>query len=64
MKNLKNAPTVNLNFELVIKELVGVYNENTQDLIHKIADNQGELLKGCTSLEDLNANVQAFINQQ
>ena len=61
MKNLIPAPTVTVNTNTVIANLIGEYNKGTQYIIHAIAKNESALLKGCYSLEDYTANVETFI---
>lgn len=58
---MRKAPLVNLNTQSLIKELVGEYSESNQDLIHLIAENEQELLKGCSTMADYSENMKKFI---
>lgn len=61
MKVLKKAPIVNLNTDVLIKELVGEYNEKTQDVIHAIAKSETEILIGCNTLIEYKERMSKFI---
>lgn len=59
---MKKAPIVNLNTNALIKELVGEYNDENQELIHLIAKNESELMKGCNTVADYSINMKSLIN--
>ena len=61
METLPKAPTVNLNTSALIRELVGEYNADTFELIHEIAEKQGELIEGCRNMAEYKANIEAYI---
>jgi hypothetical protein len=61
MSRLPKAPVVNLNTDALIAELIGEYNENTFELIHEIAEKQGEIIEGCSNMAEYKANIEAFI---
>ena len=62
MKATRPRPVVTLPLNESIQKLVGDYNLETQDLIWEIADNQRQLVVGCECQEDLDSNVQKFID--
>ena len=55
------APMVKINTANIIAELIGDYSEETQKIIHAIAENETELLKGCYDLEHYTAKIERFI---
>ena len=63
MKATKRAPIVKLNTNTLIKELVGEWNHENQDIIITIAKNESALIRGCNNMAEYKANIQAFIGE-
>ena len=59
---LRKAPIVNLNTNALIKELVGGYNATNESMIHKIAENEKNLMSGCSTMADYKVKMLDFIS--
>lgn len=58
---MKTSPIINMSLDLAIKKVVGEYNNETADLIWKIADTERELMAGCRSQKELENRVSDLI---